>query len=278
MKKYIYKTLFICVLAIGFTACKSRQQIIRSDARIADKSANELFNDILANQFTYNTFSARLNINLSMGTRSISSRAHVRIVHDNALQISVQPVLGIEMFRLYIDPDSAVIVDRMNRRYVHESIASLKEIYPVGFDFHTLQSLFTNALFVAGKSNVEARDYRAFSFSQTDDVFYLMLARDRRSDMDYSFVINGDDRITQTHIGQGTNILQWNYNNFAMVGNNTFPHRMNVSFTTDERRATAEITFSNIAVNESFQLIPNIPNGFTRTSVSEVMRILTSVL
>jgi hypothetical protein len=278
MKKYIYKILFICALTIGFTACKSRQQIIRSDARVADKSANELFSDILVNQFAYNTFSARMNINLSMGTRSVSSRAHVRIVHNDALQVSVQPVLGIEMFRLYIDPDSTVIVDRMNRRYVHESIASLKEIYPAGFDFHTLQSLFTNALFVAGKNNVDTRDYRTFSFSQTDDMFYLMRARDNRSDIDYSFVVNGDDRITQAHIGQGANILQWNYNYFAMVGSNAFPHRMNISFTTAERRATAEIAFSNIAVNESFDLTPNIPNGFTRTSVSEIMRILTSVL
>lgn len=283
MKRFIYKTLIFCALIafIGLTSCRPRQQIIRSDTRVAEKSASELFSDVIVNHFPYTTFSARLNMNLSMGTRSVSSRANLRIIREQALQVSVQmPIIGImEVFRLYIDPYSIVIIDRMNRRYVNETIASLQAIYPIGFDFHTLQSLFTNMIFVSGQNEVTARDYRRFTYSLTNnDMHYLLEARDRRSDIAYSFIVNGDDRVIQTRMSQRDNALQWEYDQFAMVGNVAFPHRMNVNLSTATRMAIAEMTFSNIAVNESFQLSPNIPNGFTRTSISEILRIITVLL
>jgi hypothetical protein len=247
---------------------------------VTEKSADELFNDIISNQFPYNTFSARLNMNLSMGSNSVSSRANIRIIRNNALQVSVQPLLGIEMFRLHIDTDSVVIIDRMNRRYVQESFASLQEIFPIGFDFYTLQSLFTNALFISGQSNIEPRNYRHFTYSLTDDVQYFLSARDRRSGIEYSFTVNANDRITHVHLAQPqaeTN-LHWRYDNFAVIDSGVFPHRMNISLATASRAATADMTFSNIAVNETFQLTSTIPNGFTRTTVSEIIRIITSVL
>ena len=287
MRRYIYKTLFLCALVALFSGCRARQQIIRSDTHVADKTPSELFSDIMANQFPYNTFSARLNISLSSG---MSSRANIRIIRNQALQISVQPLLGIEMFRLYVDPHSVVMVDRMNRRYVQENISSLQEIFPAGFDFYTLQALFTNAIFVSNRNHVEQRDYRNFYISLTDDMQYFMQARDRRSGIYYSFIVNGYDRITEANLVHGNNSLLWSYDNFAMVGNHAFPHRMNVRVTTVARNASiemaalnlvtasAEVTFSNIATNDAFQLAPNIPNGFTRTSIAEVMRIVTTLM
>ena len=277
MKRYIYTILFIGILAISTTSCRSRQQIIRSDTHVVDKTPGELFYDIIANHFPYNTFSARLNLSLSSG---MSSRGNIRIIRDQALQVSVQmPLIGVvEVFRLYVDPHSVVIVDRMNRRYVHENIAALQEVFPAGFDFYTLQALFTNALFVSNRNHVERRDYRNFRISLTDDMQYFMTARDRRSGIEYSFIVNGYDRVTRANLVHGGSSLVWNYEHFAMVGNHAFPHRMNVSVATEARNASAEITFSNIATNETFQLAPNIPNGFTRTSISEVMRLVTTLM
>ena len=275
MKRYIYKTLFLCALLALFTGCRARQQVIRSDTHVADKTPSELFSDIIANHFQHNTFSARLNISLQSG---MSSRANIRIIRDEALRISVQPLLGIEMFRLYVTPEWVVMVDRMGRRYVQDPINSLQEIFPSGFDFYTLQALFTNALFVSNRNHVEQRDYRNFDISLTDDMQYFMQARDRRSGINYSFIVNGYDRITRANLVHGNNSLLWDYDHFAIVGNHAFPHRMNVSASTEARHASAEITFSNIATNEAFEIYPTIPNGFSRTSLSDAIRILSALM
>lgn len=270
--------LFICLLSgILFTACKSRQQMIPSTWPVEEKANNQLFNDIITSEFQYSTFSAKLNVNLTNGTKSLSSRANIRIVKDRALQISVQPLFGVEMFRFYINPDTVLVVDRMNKRYVTESIVSLKEIYPVGFDFYTMQSVFTNALFVSGKSQPELPDYRKFNYTRTSDLCYYMTSKDAKSGIDYSFTVNGDDRITFTHLmqPQKKQSLQWGYHNFTAQNDVVFPSKMNVILTSSSRKVNAELLFSDITINEPLQLTMNIPSGYTKTTVDEILKLFS---
>ncbi|NMB04867.1 MAG: DUF4292 domain-containing protein [Bacteroidales bacterium] len=260
------------------TACKSRQQYIYSTTPVEDKEFNELFHDIIESEFSFQTFSAKLNMNLTSGTRSLSSKANIRIVKDNALQISIQPLFGVEMFRLYINPDTLIFLDRMNKRYVMEPIAELKTQYPVGFDFFTMQSVFTNALFISGKNGVEVDDYRKFNFTRTSDHNYYLTAKDKTSGIDYAFTVNGDDRITFTHLLQpkGSHSLQWGYNNFALLNEISFPHKMNISLSSNSKKVDAELLFSDVVTNLPIELTKSVPNGYSRTTIGEIMKILST--
>ncbi|ULB35797.1 MULTISPECIES: DUF4292 domain-containing protein [Proteiniphilum] len=273
--KHIF--LFFFLLGIALNSCKPKQQIVYSTSPVEDKSYNQLFNDIITSEFPYYTFSAKLNMNLTNGSRSLSSRGNIRIVKDNALQISIQPLFGVEMFRFYIDPDSVLVLDRMNKRYVQESISSLKEQYPVGFDFYTMQSVFTNALFVSGKKKVENSDYLNFKYIRTSDQYYYLTGKDRESGIDYSFTVNCDDRITFTHLMQPEkkHYLQWGYNNFAILNNITFPHKMNVTLSSSSRKVDAELLFSDIITNQPFQLGKSVPVGYNRTSIDAILKIIS---
>src|SRR5699024_10033439 len=143
-----------------FTSCKSKHKVIHSTTPIEEKANSDLFIDIISNSINYTTFSSRLNLIITNGSKTLSSKATLRMVKDSAIQISVQPLFGVEMFRLYIDPQQVVLLDRMNKRYVEETISSLKEHHLVGFDFYTLQSMITNTLFITDKNRVELNDYR----------------------------------------------------------------------------------------------------------------------
>jgi len=199
-----YKHILIICLLSGFVlnACKPKQKIVYSTSSIEEKALNQLFSDVISNEFQFTTFAAKLNVNLTNGSKSLSSKANIRIIKDNALQISVQPLFGVEMLRFYMNPDTVMVLDRMNKRYVVEPITSLKELYPVGFDFYTMQSAFTNALFVSGKERPELQDYRKFKYTRTSDQCYYITSKDADSGIDYSFIVNGDDRITFTHLMQ----------------------------------------------------------------------------
>lgn len=264
------------LLGITLAGCRSKQRVIYSTTPVTEKSERALFTDILSENFTYNTFSARLNMSLTSGTRSLSSRANIRIVKDNALQISVQPLFGVEMFRLYVDPDSVVVLDRMNKRYVKESIDSLKERYPIGFDFYTLQSIFTNSVFVSGKKEPDPGDFRKFAYVRSSDLNYYLTTEDPKSGIEYSFTVNGDDRVTFTHLMQptGKNSLQWSYGNFMMLDQGTFPHRMNASIASPSRRINTELVFSDVTINEPLQLNLQIPDSYSRSTVDEVLKII----
>ncbi len=271
-----YRILFFILLGVIVTGCRSKQRVVYSTTPVEEKSNEVLFGDILAEGFPFHTFSARLNMSLSSGTRSLSSRANIRIVKDNALQLSVQPLFGVEMFRVYIDPDSVVVLDRMNKRYVKESIDSLKEYYPMGFDFYTVQAMFTNSLFVSGNKSVVPADYREFMYTRASDRNYYLVTEDPESGVEYSFTVNGDDRITFTHLlhPKEKYSLQWSYNNFVVLEAGAFPHKMNASIASPTRRVSTEFLFSDVVINEPMQLSLQVPGGYTRTSVPEIMKII----
>lgn len=49
--------------------------------------------------FQFNTMTARLNAELKTAKNNMSSRVDLKMVRDSAFQLSVQPFLGIEVFR-----------------------------------------------------------------------------------------------------------------------------------------------------------------------------------
>ena len=267
------------LLAIIVTSCKSRQKIVYSTTPVEDKEYNELFKDVLSAAASYNTFSSRLNMTVTTGTRSISSRASLRMIKDEAIQISIQPLFGVEFFRFFIDTDTIVVLDRMNKRYVQESILSVKEQYPVGFDFYTLQSVLTNSPFVSGKKEADSTDYKLFKFAQSSDLNYHLSSVDPESETEYSFTVNGDDRITFTHIMHPENkqSLQWAYDEFAILAENIFPHKMVATITTKTRKINTELSFSGVEIDgDPFNISMNIPNGYRKAPIAEILKIIVA--
>lgn len=277
-QKSIYLiALFLILLNIAlFTACKSKHKVIHSTTPIEEKENSELFIDVISNDLNYTSLSSRLNINITNGSKTLSSKATLRMVRDSSIQISVQPLFGVEMFRFYIDPYQVVLLDRMNKRYVEESISSLKERYPVGFDFYTLQSMLTNSLFITGKNRVEHNDYRMLRYTQASDLNYTITGKDHDSGIDYSFTVNGDDRIVYTQLLHSENhlSLKWSYDEFAQMTESIFPHRMMVSITTQKRKLDSELRFSGIEINEPLSISISIPNGYRKVAIADIIKII----
>lgn len=268
--------LFFCLLNVTlFTACKSKHKVIYSTTPIEEKANSDLFIDIISNGLNYTTFSSRLNLNITNGSKTLSSKATLRMVKDSSIQISVQPLFGVEMFRFYIDPYQVVLLDRMNKRYVEETISSLKEHYPVGFDFYTLQSMLTNTLFITDESRIEYTDFRTFKYTQTSDL-YSLTGKDPNSGIEYSFTVNGDDRITNTHLlhSQDQMSLNWTYDEFAQMTESIFPHRMMVSINTQNRKLDSELKFTGIEINEPFSISISIPNGYRKVAIADIIKII----
>lgn len=271
-----YSLSLLLLLVIGVYSCKPKERIIQADSELEDKSNSELFSDVLHKRLNYSSFSSRLNLTVSTGTKTISSKGNLRIVKDEAIQLSVQPLFGIEMFRLYVEPDYLLVLDRMNKRYVKESFDDIKGTSPIGFDFYSLQSLFSNSLFIPEQSNVSASDYRRFKFSETQENYHLT-SRDKKSQVDYSFSINGNDQITLTELvlPKKNYSLHWNYNQFALLKDLFFPHEMKITASTQKRKLETSIRLSDINLNTEMSLDTSVPESYTKVELSEVLKMFS---
>ena len=273
LPKYTLGILFI--LIIGVYSCKSTKRITQADTALEDKTSSELFNDVLHKGLEYTTFSSKLNMTISTGTKTLSSKGSLKIVNNKAIQLSVQPLFGIEMFRLYVEPDHIIILDRMNKRYVKESFENIKGTSPMGFDYYTLQSLFTNKLFIPEKTSLSIQDYKKFKYAETEEN-YTLTARDKKSDVDYSFFINGNDQITLSELSMPKKdySLQWNYNEFSLMDNQFFPYEMKIEASTKKTKLNTSISLSSISLNDPMTLETSIPTSYTRVELKEVLKML----
>lgn len=279
-KHYQFILLLSFFTGVTLTACKPRQKIVVSRTPVEHKANSTLFSDILAAEFPYRTFSAKLDMNLMSATRSLSSRARLHMVKDSILQISFQPLFGFEMFRFCITPDTVLLLDRMNKRYVLESIAVIKEHYPIGFDFYALQAIFSDAPFLSGKEKPAGDDFAAFSYHRTSDRNVTLSAEDADSGIRYSFLVNGDDRITFTHLfhPERKYSLQWEYNHFMMVNDCLFPHKMEMTVSSESKKIDGEILFSSITTDQLLTLKVTVPEHYSRTTLSSLLKSVSQQL
>ena len=274
LSKYLVALLLLVL--VGVYSCKSKERIVQADSELEDKTNSDLFEDVLIKEINYTTFSSKMNMSFSTGRRVLNSRATLRIVRDEAIQLSLQPVFGIEMFRLYVQPDCFIILDRMNKRYVHESIDNIKKQFPIGFDFYTLQSLFTNALFIPEQTTISTSDYKKFKYSKSSDN-YLLSARDKKSKIDYSFFVNGNDQITlaQMYMSARNYALDWNYNEFVLTDNLFFPLEMEILARTEKRKVETSMSLSSISLNQPLTLDSSIPSSYDKVELEELIKLLS---
>lgn len=91
-------------------------------------------------------FTAKVKVSLTRGEQNISTNGMLRMRYDDVIQLTlVDPILGItEVGRMELSPDSMLIIDRINKRYVSTQYDQFSATKSRNIDFNTIQELFWN--------------------------------------------------------------------------------------------------------------------------------------
>ena len=118
-KSSIIIALLAAILAMS-TSCRSAQKAMVSETRSGEIAesveadwSNSAFNPltVAAAAPEWTDFSASGNITVST-TGSLSSAIQIKMVRGRSISISIRPLLGIEMGKLFVDKDSVTLVDK----------------------------------------------------------------------------------------------------------------------------------------------------------------------
>lgn len=273
INKYIVCLLFMLALA----GCKTARKVgVVESGGI--KGHNEFFALIQEQAFRFNTLSARLNVDLDMPGSSLSSRVDLKMVKDSAFQLSVQPFLGIEVFRLELSVDSVKVIDRMNKRYVADNYANLKGQTPIEFNFYNLQALFTNQLFLPGQQEISPRQYNRFKLKQDGPVAEIKV-KDAMG-LFYTFMADGEEKILSTTISDPSDkyVLQWDYADFRISGGKSFPMRMKADIKADGvSKGGITIAYSRLMKDIPVNMEFSIPSKYKKMTLEQVIKSLTQI-
>lgn len=277
-RKWFYYPLGLLFMVLSFlSGCKSAKKTGEVTESTEIKTQKEFFADMQKQAFRYQTLTARWNVNLDLPGNHLSSRVDLKMVKDSAFQLSVQPFLGIEVFRAEISLDSVKVLDRMNKRYVAENYANLKAQTPIEFNFYNLQALLTNQLFLPGQQDILPKQYGKFKLRQEDgkaeiqvkDMMHLL----------YTFLVNSESRVCSTCLAEpsGRYSLQWDYIDFREVNERLFPMKMDVKWMKGGvSQGEVTIAFSRIQTDVPVKMDFSIPSGYKRITLAQILKSLSN--
>jgi len=277
-KKRIH-LLFLAGVIIFFSGCKTNRQATATTA-LSKLNKIERIGSIQNQTIPFNTLSSSLRFSYKQEAKknTISANAQLRIIKDQIIQLSLRiPFLGTEVARISITPEQIIIIDRSNKRYVSESIQALQQTTHFDFDFYNLQALFTNQLFIAGKSSVAPEDYNTFNWSE--DKFFVRLNNKDNQGIHYDFVSDFTNRIIQTEMYKNKKDvnLNWLYKDFGLASNNRlFPMKMTMELTVPNDLITLNLTFNNIDIDSDFKSDTTIPTNYQRIGFEQIIKLIQS--
>ncbi|MGL4293398.1 MAG: DUF4292 domain-containing protein [Bacteroidales bacterium] len=256
-----------------FAGCKKKQEMAEhAPVWTADEKAR--IETVISQQLPFETFQSKMNISLQSGSKSFAVNGTFKLIRNERLQVSIQPFLGIEVVRAEFTNDSLKLMDRLNKRYVAESIVSYRESLPVDVRFETIQALFLNQLFVPGEPTFSINDFTAFRWRTENDG--LLIGRLKNDDwFVLNFFLNPENLLSQTQVSSksGAHIVDWRYERFQPLSGTSFPMKSVMTYRTDnDSKLKAELEFSRVELDKKMNMRFDIPASYSKIELSDLVR------
>ena len=264
----------LCSMLLLLAGCRSSKQPVTGTGQ-GSMSREACFERLEEQMFQFETLSARLNVELRLPEKELSSRVELKLVRDSALQLSVQPFLGIELFRMELTTDSVKILDRMNKRYLAENYAKLQGETPIEFNFYNLQALFVNRLFLPGEQAVTKAAHRRFQWEAAGSD--ALLETQDRMDLRYQFRVDPEGKLLATHVqdANGQQGLFWEYTDFRVFQKQLFPHQMVCELVSKgTSQGTIQLNYARMQLNGPLTMSFEIPAKYTRVTFAQIVKAI----
>lgn len=272
----IERLLTIILLALFVVSCSTTKITKKADF-IEGLSETEYWENVLSNcgGMGREALTARMSLALDLSGKTTKVNGTMRIKKGEVVQLSIAPLLGIEVVRAEISPDGVLVIDRMNKRYVRVSFLELQELTNAQLDFHTLQALFLNEIFLPGKKGLTSRDFSAFDVELMGKDVRLDVRKTKR--FSYSFLMQGAEALLkESFVGlKDENYgLSWRYENFRSFEQRMFPNTMKLSLKGLKKPMNATFSLSRLSVNSNWESYTKVSDKYVQVKLEDLIKRL----
>lgn len=255
------------VALLLFSACGPLREVM-TPAPVPERySVEQTLVSMRNGETAFDFFSTRFAGTASLDGQSMSVSGALRIKRDSAIYISIAPVLGIEIARILVTPDSVSMINRLENTYYVGNMDVINSMLNTQLDFYMLQALLVG------------NDFGHFS---TDDISLkheperlLLQSRNRRplssapgnvSFQQNLWVNNESFRIEENLLYEpiSQRSLRARYNNPVVIDGQTVPREVSLVFTEPGSRADLNIRYIRTTIDQPQPLVFSIPDHYTR--------------
>ena len=265
MRKTIY--IYIC-FALLMGSCRTAKESAGSEKIFEDGQIR--FGAYLDNEMEYESLQAKLNVEISLAGKAFSSRATMKIVKGQMIHLSVHPVLGIEVFRVVLTPENFLLIDRMNKRYVSESIDELEKTLSLKLDFEMFQALFMNQMFYPLQEQPVA--FGSFNSHPADEgIGYIPKTK---SEYDCEFVLDAMGCLMQATVKDplGRASMQWSYSDFVPVRKKMYPSSILVALSSQKEKVELLMKGSDFQLDKPVDTDNTVSARYQKVSLNQLIK------
>ena len=233
------------------------------------------YDAVIATLGDWQTLQTGGNIKLNAGS-SFSSSIQMRMVRDQAIYISLRPVLGIEVGRLLITADSLYAVDKVHKRYIAEKVSILTSGIPLTVS--DVQDIFLGRPFIIGKGTMN-EDVKAGITVTREGNMVLLTPGEQYKGYGYTFTFDKNNRITSLDIvpvSSGTAAFQVKYSDVKGTTAGNIAHGINANATVDNKKMALSLTYKDIDWNGNVKIDRSIPGGYSRMSARDLFSLFSN--
>jgi hypothetical protein len=256
-------------------SCSSTKSLKKSDF-IGDLSEMEYLEKVVSNTADWNALTAKMTVDLNLNGKSTGKvGGTLRIKRGEVIQISLAPFFGIEVGRAEISPNGMLVIDRVNKRYVQVSFDELKKLTNVNLDFHVLEALFLNEMFLPGKPYLTSRDKSLFDWDI--EQAGVILSAKKSKMFSYRFFTDAPEgRLMQSRIALtgSAYALNWNYDKFEPLKQSAFPTYMHVSFEGAKKPSDVTFQLSRLTLQANWEAHTDVSKKYQKVELDELIKIL----
>ena len=231
---------------------------------------------VIASLGQWHTMQTSGNIKLSAGS-SFSSSIQVRMVRDEAIFISLRPMLGIEVGRLLITADSLYAVDKLHKRYIAEKVSILTSGIPVTVS--DMQDIFLGRPFVIGKGTLDESLKNLVTAIDSGKDIYVK-ANEAFKGYGYAFAFNKSRHINLLSISPEGSLAApdyvVNYSDVRSTQAGNIAHGLNAVATIENKKVSLSLTYKNIDWNGNVKIDRSLPNGYSRMSARDLFSLFSN--
>ncbi|WP_430814359.1 DUF4292 domain-containing protein [Carboxylicivirga sp. RSCT41] len=258
--------ILVGIILILFSGCKSTKEYYTKEGTLRNIADYKLINSTTENYLNYNTlFYKRFKARYEDSNNTLSFTGNLYIEKDSSIVVSV--LKGIEWFRVRLTNNSVEILDKRKKTYTSGDYKILWDKFMVELDYHTLQSILTNQLFVY-PINSDQKLIKRYKHEVGIGEYLLQSVKTGRFERKYrkektnemifhQFSIMPDVfKISKVNIKDfnANSELDINYDNFLNINKSIFPSIININGQRGNDSFSIELRFEHIDIDSDSSL------------------------
>lgn len=268
MKHKIAISVVLAVLIL--TGCKTTKTIAKTEIKQQANPIAQVILQIQNNQPHFKTANvSKMSLGLDVNDRKLNVSATCKIRKDSAIFLSIQPFMGIELFKAELTTDSMRVFDKMNHRYYIVDYSFFQKRFGVNVDFNSFQSLLTAQFFCVGKKDV-----------QTDSCKLTPLTNGL-NEIDFNTTVLTQSttisaaNIIQQVILKTTNSnyqLQTDYSEYAVLNGVSFPQKIVLQVNGQKAKNVCEFSILKVDFNTDLKFVNTNPDRYTKGDIEQLLK------